>query len=103
MSTEFFQRTSSTADTFASVSLWAAASNSQPSARITLNMVAAVVEAERIVRETSRTVKEEEAEEREWDAIVSKPHVRAASRRMAAKARREYYAGETEEGGFAVE
>lgn len=42
-------------------------------------------------------IEEEDAEEREWDSIVSKPHVRQALRRMAAEARRQYYAGETEE------
>ena len=50
-----------------------------------------------------RTIEEEEAEEREWDTIVSKPHVRNALRRMAAEARRQYYAGETQEGGFGLE
>ncbi len=49
------------------------------------------------------SVEDDEAEEREWDSIVSKPYVRQALRRMAAEARRQYYAGETEEGGFAVE
>ena len=50
-----------------------------------------------------RTIEEEEAEERAWDSIVSKPHVRQALRRMAAEARRQYYPGETEEGGFGLE
>jgi hypothetical protein len=50
-----------------------------------------------------RTIEEEEVEEREWDSIVSKPHVRQALRRMADEARRQYYAGETEEGGFGLE
>ena len=50
-----------------------------------------------------RTVEEEEAEEREWESIVQKPHVRQALRRMAAEARRQYYTGETEEGGFGLE
>ena len=50
-----------------------------------------------------RTLEEEEAEEREWRAIVSKPHIQQALRRMAAEARQQYYAGETEEGGFGVE
>lgn len=49
------------------------------------------------------SVIDEEEEEREWHTIVSKPHVRQALRRMAAEARRQYYAGEIEEGGFAVE
>ena len=81
---------------------------------ITLDAKAAVTEADHIVREayirsyytlvSRRTFEEEEeAEEREWDAIVSKPHVRRALRRMAAEARRQYYAGETKEGGFAIE
>ena len=45
----------------------------------------------------------EEEEEREWHTIVNKPHVREALRSMAAEARQRYYAGEIEEGGFAVE
>ena len=49
------------------------------------------------------SVENDEAEEREWDSIVNKPRVRQALRRMAAEARRQYYAGETEEGGFALE
>jgi hypothetical protein len=53
--------------------------------------------------ELRRIIKEEEAEEREWDSIVSKPHVKHALRRMAAEARRQYHAGETKEGGFGVE
>ena len=81
---------------------------------ITLEAKAAVAEADYIVREAyirsyytlvpGRTLEEEEeAEEQEWNAIVSKPHVRRALRRMAAEARRQYYAGETKEGGFAIE
>lgn len=50
-----------------------------------------------------RTLEEEEAEEREWDSIVNKAHVRQALRQMAIEARRQYYAGETEEGGFGLE
>lgn len=50
-----------------------------------------------------RTVEEEEAEEREWESIVSKSHVRDALRRMAAEARQQYSARETEEGGFGLE
>jgi hypothetical protein len=79
--------------------------------QITLDAKAAVAEADSIVREayakSSYTLAPrrgiEEVEEREWDAIVSKPHVRKALRRMAAEARRQYYAGETKEGGFAIE
>ena len=52
---------------------------------------------------SGQTVEEEEAEEREWNRIVNKPRVQQALRRMAAEARRQYYAGETEEGGFGLE
>jgi hypothetical protein len=45
----------------------------------------------------------DEEEEREWESIVSKAHVRQALRRMANEARQQYYAGETEEGGFGLE
>jgi len=56
-----------------------------------------------LAAKAAAAIEEEEAEEREWDSIVSKPHVRQALRRMAAEARRQYYAGETEEGGFGLE
>lgn len=49
------------------------------------------------------TTEEEEAEEREWESIISKLHVQDALRRMAAEARRQIALGETEEGGFAIE
>jgi hypothetical protein len=45
----------------------------------------------------------ESKSEAEWHTIVSTPHVRDALRRLAAEARRQASAGETEEGGFAVE
>lgn len=45
----------------------------------------------------------EDREEREWDAIVSKPRVRNALERMAAEALRQRAAGETVEGGFGLE
>jgi hypothetical protein len=44
----------------------------------------------------------EDLEEQEWEAIVSKPQVRQAVRRLAAEARRQEEAGETEEGGWKV-
>ena len=50
-----------------------------------------------------RTIEEEEAEEREWDAIVSQPHVRQALRRMAAEVRRQIASGEIEEGSREIE
>jgi|SRR5215467_12085168 len=109
MSTELYQRTSSTANISVSFSLRVAASYYQSEAHVPLNAAAAINEAERIVREIATTshhapiIDEEQAEEREWDAIVSKPNVLAALRRMAVEARKGYYAGETKEGGFAIE
>ena len=45
----------------------------------------------------------DELDELEWDAIVSKPQVQQALRRLVAEAREQDAAGETEEGGFALE
>jgi hypothetical protein len=45
----------------------------------------------------------EEALEREWDQIVQKENVKRALAQMADEARRQLYAGETEEGGFGLE
>jgi hypothetical protein len=45
----------------------------------------------------------DEIDEQEWDDIVSKPHVLLALHQMAAEARQQDAAGETEEGGFALE
>ncbi|HET9922000.1 MAG TPA: hypothetical protein VFQ30_19330 [Ktedonobacteraceae bacterium] len=45
----------------------------------------------------------DEIDEQEWDEIVKKPHVQHALRRLAKEARRQNAAGETEEGGFAIE
>lgn len=42
-------------------------------------------------------------EEQEWEAIVSIPRVKNALRRLAAEVLRQDAAGETEEGGFAIE
>jgi hypothetical protein len=45
----------------------------------------------------------EEIEEREWEQIVSKPHVQATVRTLAEEAFGEYQRGETKDGGFAIE
>ncbi len=45
----------------------------------------------------------EEIEEQEWEAIISKPRVQKKLLALAEEAWKEYEAGETEEGGFAVE
>ncbi|GAC1391192.1 MAG: hypothetical protein NVSMB38_10960 [Ktedonobacteraceae bacterium] len=50
-----------------------------------------------------RTIEEEEAEEQEWHDILSQPHVQQGLLRLAEGIRRQIAAGETEEGGFAVE
>ena len=42
-------------------------------------------------------------EEREWEQIASKPHVRATVRSLAEEAFGEYQRAETEVGGFSVE
>jgi hypothetical protein len=96
---------------FSRIPLPPASASTFHSDHITLDRAAAVAEAESIVKDAliraylalvpKRTI--EEAEEGEWNSIVSKPHVRQALRRMAAEARRQYYAGETEEGGFGLE
>jgi hypothetical protein len=98
---------------FSRIPLPPASASTFHSDHITLDRAVAVAEAESIVKDAliraylalvpKRTIEEEEAEEGEWKSIVSKPHVRQALRRMAAEARRQYYAGETEEGGFGLE
>ena len=42
-------------------------------------------------------------EELEWDKLFAQPHVQAGLDRIAEEAERQFAAGETEEGGFAVE
>ncbi len=84
-----------------------------PNTSIAVPASVVIAEAEAVIEDSyirayhalvpKRTSEEEAAEEREWDSIVSKPHVRQALRRMAAEARRQYDAGETEEGGFGLE
>ncbi len=54
-------------------------------------------------REENIALSAESDEEREWEAIVRKPHVRNALRRLAAEALQQDTVGETEEGGFVVE
>ena len=106
-------RTSSTADSSASVPLCVAANDYHPKSRVLLNTATtAIGEADSIVQAyirayhtlvPKRTIEEEKAEEREWHAIISQPHVEQALLRLAEEVRRQIAAGETEEGGFAVE
>ena len=42
-------------------------------------------------------------EELEWDNLFSQPHVQAGLDRLAEEAERQFVAGETVEGGFAIE
>lgn len=81
-------------------------------AHIRLDAKAAVTEANNIVLDASmrfypaltpNSVEDEDDEEREWDALFALPHVQAGLSRLAAEAERQFAAGETEEGGFAVE
>ncbi len=55
------------------------------------------------ISDTLPSYYEEEAEEREWDILFAQPHVQAGLDRLAEEAERQFAAGETEEGGFAVE
>jgi hypothetical protein len=114
MSTDIaIRKTSSTADSSASVPLWVAANDYHPKARVLLNTVIAVITGEDSKVQAyirayhalvpKRTIEEEEADEREWHAIISQPHVHQALLRLAEEVRRQIAAGETEEGGFAVE
>ena len=42
-------------------------------------------------------------EDQEWDVLFAQPHVQAGLDRLAKEAERQFAAGETEEGGFAIE
>lgn len=79
---------------------------------ITLDAKTAVAEANFIVRDVymrfcstllSKRVDDEEGEEQEWDTLFALPHVQAGLSLLADEAERQFAAGETEEGGFAVE
>lgn len=106
-------RTSSTAGSSASVPLWIAANDYHPTASILLNTaIAAIGEADSTVQAhirayhalvPKRTIAEEEAEEREWYAIINQPHVQQSLLRLAEEVRQQIAAGEIEEGGFAIE
>ena len=81
-------------------------------AHIRLDAKAAVTEANNIVLDTfmrfypvltPKRSEDEDDEEQEWDALFALPHVQAGLSRLAEEAERQFAAGETEEGGFAVE
>lgn len=82
--------------------------------RFRLEKVAAVAEATSIIREAHmvylRTLALPEIgddysdeEELDWKAFFARPDVQAELEQLAEEAEREFAAGETEEGGFAVE
>jgi hypothetical protein len=84
------------------------------STSIAISASVVVAEAEFIIREARmnylRTVALPEIgddysdeEELEWNAFFAQPDVQAELERLAEEAERQFAAGETEEGGFAVE
>ncbi|SRR6266436_3494251 len=81
---------------------------------IVLDAKAAVAEANSVIRDAHmrylRAIALPEIgddytdeEELEWDTLFAQPHVQAGLDRLAEEAERQFAAGETEEGGFAVE
>lgn len=92
MSKTIFYETSAA---FVRIPLPPAPASTFHSDHITLEVFIALEEADSIVQDA--------LDELEWHDIVSTPQVRNGLRRLAAEARREYYAGETEEGGFALD
>jgi len=79
---------------------------------MTLDAKAAIAEASFIVRDSymrfnspflPKRDEVEDDEEREWDTLFALPHVQMGLSRLAEEAERQFAAGETEEGGFAIE
>ena len=82
--------------------------------RMRLDKVAVGAEAESIMRDAHANYLHSIAlprigddysddEELEWDTLFAQPHVQAGLDRLEEEAMRQIVAGETEEGGFAVE
>ncbi|MEO8954172.1 MAG: hypothetical protein ACR2H5_23495 [Ktedonobacteraceae bacterium] len=82
--------------------------------RMVLDAKAVVTEVNSMIRDTHmeylRTTSLPEIgddftdeEDMEWDILFAQPHVQAGLDRLAKEAERQVAAGETEEGGFAVE
>ena len=101
-----------TGNTFARIPLPPEGASTFHSDHITLNKAA--VEATSIIRDAHMkylcTIALPEIgddyadeEELEWDTLFAQPHVQAGLDRLAEEAERQFAAGETEEGGFAVE
>jgi hypothetical protein len=86
-----------TGNAFTRITLPSAQASTYHAALYKLDAIAAVAEAE------ADSIIRDAYEELEWHNIVNTPRVRQTLRRLAAEARQQYYAGETEEGGFAVE
>src|SRR5713226_2873198 len=106
MSTDLLQRTSSTADTSASVSLRFAASTYESQVRIILNaaVAAAVVNSIYLHALEMLEIGDDytDEEEQEWNALFAQPHVQAGLDRLEEEALRQFRAGKMREGGFAV-
>ena len=78
-----------------------------------LDKVAVVAEANSILRDTHiryfhrigmpEIDNDYSDEELEWNAFFARPSVQAELERLAEEAERQFAAGETEEGGFAIE
>jgi hypothetical protein len=109
MSNDLLQNTFSTTNTSVSFSLWVAASGYQSEVRIPLN-AAVVAETTSIIRDARmaylHTLTHPEIgdeEKREWNAFFARSDVQTELERLAEEAERQFAAGETEEGGFAVE
>ena len=76
--------------------------------RFRLDKAAVIAEANSIIREAHIRLPEigddySDEEEIAWNAFFTQPRVQAELERLAEETERQFAAGETEEGGFAVE
>ncbi|MDQ6659557.1 MAG: hypothetical protein M3Z24_01165 [Chloroflexota bacterium] len=88
---------------FTKIPLSSAQASTFHSDHFTLDKVTAV--ASSIIQDAHTIIGDDytDEEELEWDTLFAQPHVQAGLDRLAEKAERQFAAGETEEGGFAVE
>lgn len=103
-----------TGNTFIRIPLSPGGASTFHSNRFMLDKAAAVAEAISVIRDTYmiylRTTPlpgidddYTDEEELEWDTLFAQPHVQAGLDRLAEEAKRQFAAGETVGGGFAVE
>ena len=101
-------------NTFARIPLSPEGASTFHSDHFTLDKAAAGAETNSIIRDTHMKYlcaialpefggDYTDDEELEWDTLFAQPHVQAGLDRLAHEAVRQFAAGETEEGGFAVE